>query len=91
MRTLGTRVLCVLLPTMTLLLSDTQSVIVSQTIKQLLNFAASAPAAFKDATAQLDPSAREVLEQSLRKAVAGSAPQAPVQPVLKPQISLRSF
>ncbi|KAJ3549608.1 hypothetical protein NMY22_g815 [Coprinellus aureogranulatus] len=90
------RALGVLLPTISLLLVNNPpaqgpvSVLSSQTIKQLLAFATASPAAFKDAAARLDAPVRELLEQSIRRAVGGNAPAAP-QPTTKPQISLRSF
>ncbi|KAG0706406.1 armadillo-type protein [Suillus ampliporus] len=86
------RLLSVLLPTTTLLLRPSQtppSTIHSSGITHLLSLAASSPASFKEATTQLDPSVREVLEISIRKAVEGTA--AAVQQSVKPQISLRSF
>ncbi|KAG1754151.1 armadillo-type protein [Suillus lakei] len=86
------RLLSVLLPTTTLLLRPSQmppSTIHSNGIAHLLSLAASSPASFKEATTQLDPSVREVLEMSIRKAVEGTA--GAVQQNMKPQISLRSF
>lgn len=86
------RLLSVLLPTVTLLLRPSQmpsSTIHSSGIAHLLSLAASSPASFKEATTQLDPSVREVLEMSIRKAVEGTA--GAVQQSIKPQISLRSF
>lgn len=86
------RLLSVLLPTTTLLLRPSQnppSTIHSSGIAHLLSLAASSPTSFKEATTQLDPSVREVLEMSIRKAVEGTA--AAVQQSMKPQISLRSF
>ncbi|KAG2033122.1 armadillo-type protein [Suillus americanus] len=86
------RLLSVLLPTITLLLRPSQmppSTIHSSGVAHLLSLAASSPASFKEATTQLDPSVREVLEMSIRKAVEGAA--GPVQQNMKPQISLRSF
>ncbi|RDB24443.1 HEAT repeat-containing protein 5B [Hypsizygus marmoreus] len=87
------RVLGVILPTIALLLSSFQAIptpIVSQTISQLLIYATTSPAAFKDAAAKLDVSTRELLEQSIRRAVGGST-SATAQTAAKPQISLRSF
>ncbi|KAG1904032.1 armadillo-type protein [Suillus fuscotomentosus] len=86
------RLLSVLLPTITLLLRPSQmppSTIHSSGIAHLLSLAASSPVSFKEATTQLDPSVREVLEMSIRKAVEGAA--GTVQQSMKPQISLRSF
>ncbi|KAG2133962.1 armadillo-type protein [Suillus cothurnatus] len=86
------RLFSVLLPTITLLLRPSQippSTIHSSAIAHLLSLAASSPASFKEATTQLDPSEREVLEMSIRKAVEGA--MGPVQQSMKPQISLRSF
>ncbi|KAG5653101.1 hypothetical protein H0H81_002326 [Sphagnurus paluster] len=87
------RLLGVLLPTIALLLSNSQtapSPVTTQTIAQLLIYATSSPAAFKDAAAKLDNTTRELLEQSIRRAVAGTASTA-AQSTAKPQISLRSF
>ncbi|KAG2366768.1 armadillo-type protein [Suillus spraguei] len=86
------RLLSVLLPTITLLLRPSQvpsSTIHSSGIAHLLSLAAGSPGSFKEATTQLDPSIREVLEMSIRKAVEGTA--GAVQQSMKPQISLRSF
>ncbi|KAJ2921172.1 hypothetical protein H1R20_g15918, partial [Candolleomyces eurysporus] len=90
------RALGVLLPTIALLLTTNPPAqgpgasLSTQTIAQLLSFATASPAAFKDAAAKLEPPVREMLEQSIRKAVGGSAAAAQ-QPAAKPQISLRSF
>lgn len=89
----GARLLGVLIPTTTLLLRPSQtppSTVHSSGITHLLSLAASSPASFKEATTQLDPSVREVLEMSIRKAVGGIAGTTAHQSV-KPQISLRSF
>ncbi|KAG1895185.1 uncharacterized protein F5891DRAFT_1194542 [Suillus fuscotomentosus] len=86
------RLLSVLLPTITLLLRPSQmppSTIHSSDIAHLLSLAASSPASFKEATTQLDPSAREVLKMSIRNVVKGAA--GSVQQSMKPQISLRLF
>ncbi|CAK5267776.1 unnamed protein product [Mycena citricolor] len=93
------RLLGVLLPTMTLLLSSPQSPVAASTVKELLGYASASPAAFKDAAAKLDPAVRDVLENAIRKAVvggtglAGSANAAAKGSGAsgKPQISLRSF
>ncbi|TFK25105.1 clathrin-coated vesicle protein [Coprinopsis marcescibilis] len=90
------RVLAVLLPTICLVLlpsPPSQGAVASlsaQTVNQLLSFATASPSAFKDATAKLDPSSRELLEQNIRRAVGGGSGPA-AQPAAKPQISLRSF
>lgn len=87
------RLLSVLIPATTLLLRPSQtppSTVHSSGIAHLLSLAASSSASFKEATTQLDPSVREVLEMSIRKAVEGAAATA-VQQSVKPQISLRSF
>ncbi|EIW85333.1 clathrin-coated vesicle protein [Coniophora puteana RWD-64-598 SS2] len=86
------RLLGVILPTMTLCLRPSQSTLSplhSITVKQLLSFATSSPDAFKEATNHLDVSAREPLEQSLRRALGGNGQGN--QQAAKPQISLRSF
>ncbi|KAF8074912.1 clathrin-coated vesicle protein, partial [Lyophyllum atratum] len=85
------RLLGVLLPTIALLLSNSQltpAPVTSQTISQLLLYATSSPAAFKDAAAKLDNGTRELLEQSIRRAVGGTT-SAAAQNTAKPQISLR--
>ncbi|KAF7308406.1 Clathrin-coated vesicle protein [Mycena chlorophos] len=87
------RLLGVFLPTITLLLSNPQAAattVTSQSIRELLTYATSSPAAFKDAAGKLDPPIRELLEQSVRRAVGGANP-APSAQATKPQISLRSF
>ncbi|KAG6906802.1 hypothetical protein DXG01_012050 [Tephrocybe rancida] len=87
------RLLGVLLPTIALLLPSSQAPmapVVSQTVSQLLQYATSSPAAFKDAAAQFDSNTRELLEQSIRRAVGGTTSMAG-QSAAKPQISLRSF
>lgn len=88
------RLLGVILPTITLLLTNTQtppSPIVTQSVAQLLSYATSSPVAFKDAAGKLEPSSRELLEQSVRRAIGGSATSTIGGNAAKPQISLRSF
>ncbi|KAJ7767277.1 clathrin-coated vesicle protein [Mycena metata] len=88
------RLLGVLLPTITLLLSNPQAAatpVTSQSVKELLAYATSSPAAFKEAAGKLDPATRELLEQSVRRAVGGGNQAAASQTTAKPQISLRSF
>ncbi|PPQ99633.1 hypothetical protein CVT24_005211, partial [Panaeolus cyanescens] len=90
------RLLAVFLPTISLLLGETPpnqpiaALAVKHTIAQLLSFATTSPLAFKEAAGRLDPSSRELLEQSIRKAVGGGSTTS-VQTPTKPQISLRSF
>ncbi|KAJ3852125.1 clathrin-coated vesicle protein [Lentinula lateritia] len=88
-----TRLLGVFLPTISLLLANSQnspSPVVAQSIKQLLSYATISPAAFKEAASKLDAPTRELLETSVRRAVGG--PQITLaQNTVKPQISLRSF
>lgn len=62
----------------------------TQSVNQLLAFATSSPTPFKEATSKLEPAAREILEQSVRRAM-GSTTSAGAQNASKPQISLRSF
>jgi hypothetical protein len=84
----------VLLPTITLLLSNSQAAatpVTSQSVKELLAYATSSPAAFKEAAGKLDPATREVLEQSVRRAVGAGSQPTTAQSSAKPQISLRSF
>lgn len=87
--TLGARMLGILLPTISLLLSNQTSAVSTQTVGQLLSYATSSPEAFKEAAAKLDVSTKELLEQSIRRAM-GSSSSGAAQAV-KPQISLRSF
>ncbi|KAF8558426.1 clathrin-coated vesicle protein [Imleria badia] len=87
-----TRVLSIILPTVTFLLRPSQSPpssAHSNAVAQLLSFATSSPVNFKEATAQLEPHTREILELSIRKAVEG--PSTANQTTSRPQISLRSF
>ncbi|KAJ3730050.1 hypothetical protein DFJ43DRAFT_1000397, partial [Lentinula guzmanii] len=89
-----TRLLGVLLPTISLLLANSQhspSPVVAQSIKQLLSYATISPTAFKEAASKLDAPTREHLETSIRRAVGGGPQTAAVQNTVKPQISLRSF
>ncbi|KAJ3824050.1 clathrin-coated vesicle protein [Lentinula raphanica] len=89
-----TRLLGVLLPTISLLLANSQnspSPVVAQSIKQLLSYATISPAAFKEAASKLDVPTRELLELSIRRAVGGGPQTTVVQNTVKPQISLRSF
>ncbi|KAK1228476.1 hypothetical protein PQX77_008494 [Marasmius sp. AFHP31] len=89
-----TRLLAVFLPTIALLLSDSQSSsapIITLSVKQLLAYATSSPASFKDATGKLDAPIRELLEQSIRKALGNTTTATGAQQASKPQISLRSF
>lgn len=90
-RTTGTRTLGVFLPTIALLLSGVPSAVLSQSVAQLLLYATSSPSAFKEATAKLEPPTRELLEQSVRRAVGAGSASTTAQSAVKPQISLRSF
>lgn len=83
----------VLLPTIALLLDPSKtapSPIHSLAVTQLLSFATTAPAAFKEATGKMDAAAKETLELSVRQALGANAAST-TQPAAKPQISLRSF
>jgi len=88
------RLLGIFLPTIALMLARGESSspppLYSQSVAQLLMFATTSPAAFKEAAAQLDPPIRELLELSIRRAIGNASPAAP-QSSAKPQISLRSF
>ncbi|KAF8648973.1 hypothetical protein AX16_006087 [Volvariella volvacea WC 439] len=84
------RLLGVLLPTISLLLTTQTSPIATQTVAQVLSYATSSPNAFKEAAGKLDPATKELLEQAIRRAVGNAAP-APTTTAVKPQISLRSF
>lgn len=59
-------------------------------VSQLLTWATSAPAAFKEASGKLDASVKENLESSIRQALGVKSGNAS-QTSSKPQISLRSF
>lgn len=85
--------LCVLLPTATLVLDpncSSPSPLHTQGITHLLSYATSAPAAFKEATGTLPNTTRDILEISIRQAVGGMGGAKQAQ-ATKPQISLRSF
>ncbi|KAJ3996299.1 hypothetical protein F5050DRAFT_1807856 [Lentinula boryana] len=70
-----TRLLGVLLPTISLLLANSQhspSPVIAQSINlQLLSYATISPTAFKEAASKLDAPTRELLETSIRRAVGG--------------------
>jgi hypothetical protein len=97
------RLLGVLLPTISLLLSNNPTPpaaattstsvasITTQTIAQLLSFATTSPSAFKEAAGKLDSNTRELLEHSIRRAMSGASVGGGTGQVVKPQISLRSF
>jgi len=92
-RTTGIRLLGILLPTVSLVLDPTctpPSALHTQGVTQMLSYATSSPAAFKEATAKLTPAMRETLETSIRQAV-GNRNTTQGQQATKPQISLRSF
>ncbi|KAF8889054.1 clathrin-coated vesicle protein [Infundibulicybe gibba] len=92
-----TRVLGVLLPSVTLLLSDNTPTpaVSAQAVAQLLSYASTAPIAFKEAAGRMDVGARERLERSVRRVVGGAQGGASGgvggAGAGKPQISLRSF
>jgi uncharacterized protein (DUF2267 family) len=91
--TAGVRMLEVVLPTIALLLSNSQTnttAVTTHAISQLLWYATSSPSAFKEAANKLDISTRELLEQSIRHAVGGPSLSIAFN-ATKPQISLRSF
>jgi len=86
------RLLGVLLPTVSLVLDPSLSPpsdLHTQGVTQLLLYATSSPAVFKEATATLTPTMRETLEISIRQAVGNRSSVG--QQAAKPQISLRSF
>jgi hypothetical protein len=92
--TLRTEALCAILPTMMLLLPATAvtlSVLCTQTVNQLLNYASQSPASFKYATEQLEPSAKNAMEQHIRRVVGGGSVASNSRSQAAPQISLRSF
>lgn len=85
--------LCVLLPTATLVLDPNcspPSMLHTQGITHLLSYATLAPVAFKEATGTLSSTTRDTLEMSIRQAVGGMG-GAKQTLAAKPQISLRSF
>ncbi|TFK38873.1 clathrin-coated vesicle protein [Crucibulum laeve] len=87
------RLLGVLLPTISLLLNASQAAptpVQSQTVSQLLSYATTSPTSFKEAAGKLDNQVRELLEQCIRRAVGGTTTST-AQAAAKPQISLRSF
>ncbi|KAH9948465.1 ARM repeat-containing protein [Amylocystis lapponica] len=88
---LRARSLGILMPATILLLDPSRqspTPIHSQSVTQLLSFAAASPSAFKEATAKLGVSMRESLEGSVRQALGNKGPTSEAP---KPQISLRSF
>jgi HEAT repeat-containing protein 5 len=99
----GPRLLSVLLPTISLLLSNnttptptistTATSITTQTTAQLLSFATTSPSAFKEAAGKLDINTRELLEHSIRRAMGGTGTGGVggAGQAVKPQILLRSF
>ncbi|KAF8523823.1 ARM repeat-containing protein [Gautieria morchelliformis] len=85
--------LCILLPTLALLLDPSRSPsppIHMQAVTHLLGFATGAPAAFKEAAGKLEQDVRDTLEASIRQAV-GASKTSTQAAASKPQISLRSF
>ena len=87
------RLLGVLIPAIGLLLDPTSPdppTIHSLAVAQLLSLATASPVAFKEATAKLDATAKDILESSIRQAI-GSNGASAGQSSSKPQISLRSF
>ncbi|KAI0303661.1 armadillo-type protein [Multifurca ochricompacta] len=91
---LRVRVLGILLPTLILLLDPSQgapSPLHTQALNQLLVFASSSPAPFKEATGKLDQATRECLESSVRSALSNKSSGTTAHQAAKPQISLRSF
>ncbi|KAJ7198315.1 clathrin-coated vesicle protein [Mycena pura] len=85
------RLLGVFLPTITLLLSNPQTAVTNQSVRELLMYASASPTAFREAAGKLDPTMRELLEQSVRRAVGATNLTSGTQSAVKPQISLRSF
>ncbi|KAF8333580.1 ARM repeat-containing protein [Cantharellus anzutake] len=92
------KALGVFLPVLILLLDPDRrpsNILHAMAVNQILAWATSSPAAFKDATSKLEKGDREILETSVRQAVQGlqgSTSDASTNPVaVKPQISLRSF
>jgi hypothetical protein len=87
----GARVFNVLVPLIGLLLRCSQAhtmAVKSQTVAQLLSFATTSPLLFKEAAGKLDPTTKDLVEQSLKSA-AGVLLGG--QTISKPSISLRSF
>jgi hypothetical protein len=90
------RMLGILLPTFMLLLAEPGApspddfIYHSAGIRILLQIASIAPGAFKEATSQLDPQQRTVLESAVREALAGGA-SSNSNRTAKPTIALRNF
>ncbi|KZV63558.1 clathrin-coated vesicle protein [Peniophora sp. CONT] len=90
---LRTRLLGVLLPTLTTLLepaASSPSALHAQAIAQLLVFASASPTAFKEASANLDAETRDRMQGAVREALSSHA-SATTTSTAKPQISLRAF
>ena len=91
----GSLALAVLLPTVAVLLDPTQSPLNpahEKSISLVLGWATAIPVAFKEVMEKLDQGVREVLEGSIRLAVAGGPGQtSATQPTAKKQISLKAF
>ena len=92
---IGYLVLAVLLPTVAVLLDPTQSPLNpahEKAVSLVLGWATAIPVAFKEVMERLDQGVREVLEGSIRLAVAGGRGQtSAVQQAAKKQISLKAF
>ena len=89
----GTRLLGVLLPTLTTLLepaTSSPSALHTQAISQLLVFASASPNAFKDASTKLAAETRDRMQGAVREALSSHAPVTTTSNA-KPQISLRAF
>jgi hypothetical protein len=86
------RVLGILLPTFMLLLgsSNESSPYHSLGVKGFLQFASTAPQAFKEATGKLDQQQKSILEGAVREALAGGT-STNTSKTAKPTIALRSF
>ena len=71
-------------------MSTTATSMTTQMTAQLFCFATTSPSAFKEAAGKLAAGTRELLEYSIRRAMAGGGDGGTGQ-VVKPQISLRSY
>jgi hypothetical protein len=91
--TIDTILLCILLPALSLLLSQdhgTPHSMHTLAISQVLSFAANNAEPFREAISKLDSSTQTILEASIRSAL-GRQGSSSVQASAKPQISLRVF
>ncbi|KAG8714844.1 hypothetical protein FRC11_006860 [Ceratobasidium sp. 423] len=90
----GPRILGALMPPITCLLQagdEKQGNLHKAAVTQLLAFASTAPAAFKEAANLMNQEQREMMESSIRQAVADQSKGNVQAAASKPSIALRSF